>query len=167
MDIQKLSTRFSVTILTEKDIDVIYELCAGNPLFYQYCPPFITRKAILEDLKALPPNKTYDDKYYVGFWEEEQLVAIMDLIVGYPDEKTAFIGLFMLEKSMQGLGCGSRIIEECSQFLKREGFAFIRLGYAKGNPQSEHFWKKNGFEDTGIEVQNEGYVVVVLQKTLS
>ena len=42
----------------------------------------------------------------------------------------------------------------------------MRLGFAKGNPQSEHFWLKNGFERTGVEAQNDGYVVVVLEKEL-
>lgn len=34
----------------------------------------------------------------------------MDLIFRYPNEKTAFIGLFMMERSHQGKGTGSKII---------------------------------------------------------
>lgn len=41
------------------------------------------------------------------------------------------------------------------------------VALCKGNPQSEHFWVKNGFERTGVEVPNEGYTVVVLEKELN
>lgn len=166
MDIKKLSSRFSVRILTEEDVDAVYGLCVGNPLFYQHCPPDVTKNGILADMKALPPGKTFDDKYYIGFWDGKVLVAIMDLVVRYPDEKTAFIGLFMMEQSVQKRGWGSRMIEECGCSLRTEGFSFLRLGYAKGNSQSEHFWKKNGFHDVGIEKQKDRYVAVVLQKIL-
>ena len=57
-------------------------------------------------------------------------------------------------------------IYSAEKYLKSIGFDYIRLGFAKGNPQSENFWTKNGFERTGVEAQNEGYVVVVLQKIL-
>ena len=39
------------------------------------------------------------DKYYVGYFEEDRLGAVIDLILRYPNEETAFIGLFMMEKS--------------------------------------------------------------------
>lgn len=166
MDIHKLSSSYTIKPLTPQDLLAIYALSVGNPLFYQHCPPFVTEESILEDMQALPPGKTSEDKYYLGFWDKEQLIAILDLIINYPDEQTAFIGLFMMQSSMQGAGTGSRIIQECAQYLKGEGYLYLRLGYAKGNPQSEHFWKKNGFENTGIEREGSDYTVVVLQKTL-
>lgn len=90
----------------------------------------------------------------------------MDLILNYPDEHTAFIGLFMMDKTEQGKGIGSCIVDECFQFIQSQGYYFIRLGFAKGNPQSEAFWKKNGFMKTDIEYDNGNYTVVVMQKKL-
>ena len=55
----------------------------GNPLYFQYCPPMATHKSILDDMKALPPRTTYDDKYYMGFYEGDSLVAVMDLILRF------------------------------------------------------------------------------------
>ncbi|MEG1782750.1 MAG: hypothetical protein RR253_05840 [Oscillospiraceae bacterium] len=51
-------------------------------------------------------------------------------------------------------------------YLKESGFSFVRLGYAKGNRQSEKFWLKNGFEKTGTEVPAENYVIVSMEKQL-
>lgn len=166
MDKVNISCKYDVRKLTENDVDEIYELSIENPLFYKYCPPFVTKESILEDMKALPSKMTYKDKYYIGFWEGETLIAVMDFITNYPNDNTVFIGLFMVNHLVQGVGVGSSIIEDCSLYFKSQGYSFVKLGYAKGNLQSENFWRKNGFIDTGVTYQNEGYVVVVLQKTL-
>lgn len=165
-NVQQLSKRYKVRRLTEKDVDSVYELSAKNPVFYRYCPPFVTHKSILDDMKALPPRTDYDDKYYIGYFCEGRLIAVMDLILGYPGEETAFVGLFMMEKEYQGKGIGTVIVEECFDFLRETGYRFIRLGFAKGNPQSQGFWVKNGFSRTGVEADNGNYVMVVMEREL-
>jgi len=117
-------------------------------------------------MRALPPRMTPDDKYYVGFFQDDKLIAVMDLITNYPDTQTAFIGLFMMEKSEQGRGIGSSIISECAHYLKRVGAHYIRLGFAKGNPQSEAFWRKNEFEPVGIETDCGTYTALVMRRVL-
>ena len=64
----------------------------------------MTRDSILSDLVALPPGKLPDDKYYVGFFRGETLLAQMDLIADYPERAMAYIGLFMMEASVQQAG---------------------------------------------------------------
>ena len=145
MEIDFLSSRFAVRRLHEEDIDLIYDLCRRNVIFYQYHPPFVTRESIIEDMHILPPGKEAKDKYYIGLFENEKLAAIMDLILGYPAKDIAFIGLFMVNTEYQGKGVGSKIIAECVKYLRESGFNKIRLGVDKGNPQSSAFWKKNGF----------------------
>ena len=95
MEISSLSKFFVVRKLTINNVDTIYDMMSKNEIFYQYHPPFVTKESVVEDMEALPPNKSYDDKYYIGFFENDSLVAIMDLILGYPTEEIAFIGLFM------------------------------------------------------------------------
>ena len=97
-----------------------------------------------DDLKALPPDKTCEDKYFIGFFEYEALVGIINLITAYPDDETVFIGFFMLNIKYQHKGIASRIIKESIEYLKTEGYKKIRLGVDKGNPQNFSFWKKNG-----------------------
>lgn len=166
MKVEALSTQFAVRKLLEEDIGAIYSLSKGNPLFYRYCPPFVTEKSIRMDMRALPPHTSGENKYYIGFFNGEILIAVMDLILGYPDEKTAFIGLFMMEKAYQGRGTGTQIITECAESLYRQGFRRLCLGFAKGNPQSEAFWRKNGFLPTGVETDGGGYTIVVMEKSL-
>lgn len=42
----------------------------------------------------------YADKYYIGYFEGEKLVAVMDLILNFPNKETAFIGFFYDEYSL-------------------------------------------------------------------
>ncbi len=164
--IEHLSKQYRVRTLTDSDVAAVYAFCRETPLYYQYCPPFVTEDSIRADMTALPPRKTMEDKYYLGFFEGDRLAAVMDLILGFPKEETAFVGFFMMYKAIQGKGIGTALMQEVYAYLKQCGFNFVRLGFAKGNPQSEHFWLKNGFERTGVEAQNEGYVVVVMEKEL-
>ncbi len=165
MNIQGLSKVYKVSIIKESDVSAVYELCLGNPQYYEYCPPAVSMESIRADMQALPPGKTEKDKYYIGFWSGEKLVAVMDLILEYPDKKTAFIGFFMMDAAMQYKGIGSDIIEGVCRYLTKK-FSYVRLGYVKGNMQSEHFWIKNKFKPTGTVTQTKDYEVVVMQRAL-
>lgn len=159
----RLSNKYIVRKLTEDDIGVIYDLSIDNKVYYEYHPPVVTNDSIIEDMNALPPNKEMADKYYVGFFGEKnnELVAIMDLILGYPKNDTAFIGLFMMDIRVQGKGVGSEIITECISYLKEKGFEKVRLGVDKGNPQSFHFWTKNQFQ---VDESCKGKYIVMERK---
>lgn len=165
IELKQLSKTYRVSKLEDKDIQTVFLLCRENPQFYRYCPPFVSVNEIKKDMQALPTGKSLEDKYYLGFWDENQLVAVMDLILEYPDEKTAFIGFFMMNAQLQGRGIGSKIIEEACTYLK-EKFSYIRLGYVKGNRQSEGFWIKNKFHATGVITRTADYEIVMMQRRL-
>ena len=159
MDPHLLSKSYTVRKLDEADVDAIFELMRKNEIFYKYHPPFVTKESILEDMKALPPQKSYEDKYYIGFFEDETLVANMDLILSYPTEQIAFIGFFMTDVQYQNKGIGSKIIGEVCACLKSLGYTKVRLGVDKGNPQSYAFWLKNQFS----VIDENDYILMELQ----
>ena len=156
MDIKLLSKKYVVRRLDINDVDIIYDMSCKNEIFYKYHPPFVTKQSIVEDMEALPPNKSYDDKYYIGFFEDNTLVANMDLILGYPTEEIAFIGLIMTNVLYQNKGVGSQIVRDVCTYLKLLGYKKVRIGVDKENPQSNSFWNKNGF---CIIAENEYYVM--------
>ena len=102
------SQKYAVWPLTAGDVDKILALCAENEQFYRYHPPLATRESVLEDLSALPPGKNAADKHYLGFFDGKTLVAVLDLILDYPQEGTAYLGFFMTKKATQGRGIGAR-----------------------------------------------------------
>lgn len=155
MNVQRLSDRYHVRKLGAEDVEDIYTLCVENPLFYQYHPPVATRESILGDLTALPPGKEPKDKFFVGFYDEDVLLAVMDLILDYPKKQVAYIGFFMMNHAHQGRGIATDIISDSAQYLGECGYQKIRLAIDKGNPQSDAFWTKNHFRKTGEEYPND------------
>ena len=142
---KQFSTEYAVRRLRKNDVDRVLRLCVNNELYYQYCPPMVSRETICEEMAELPPGMGPESKYYVGYFDGERMIALLDLIEGYPEKDIAFIGLFMTEKEIQNRGVGTGIITQVLEYLKTSGFRAVRLAWVKGNPQSEHFWLKNGF----------------------
>ncbi|MBR0508790.1 MAG: GNAT family N-acetyltransferase [Clostridia bacterium] len=165
IDIAKLSSRYDVRPVREQDANEVYELCRGNPQYYRYREQGPTFKQILRDLHLTPPGINENDKYYVGFYDGGALFAVMDLIDGYPDREHAYIGFFMMAKACQGRQIGSGIVREVCLYLKDAGFSFVRLAIDKGNPQSSHFWAKNGFAVVK-EAKQGSHTLLVAEKAL-
>lgn len=161
-----MTERFSVRALTQSDLPAMLRVCQSNPLYYEHFGVAPTTKNLAADLTALPPGKTAADKHFLGFFDGETLAAIADLITGYPDAKTLYIGLFMLDAAYQGRGLGSRLAGRILSGAAQGGFSRARLAYVKTNPQSAAFWRKNGFLPTGQEADCGGCRVVVLEKAL-
>lgn len=114
-------------------------------IYYQYCPPYVTRKSIESDMMTLPGNIDIKDKYYVGYFKNEKLIAVLDLIDGYPKKDIVFIGFFMMDINVQKNGIGSAIVNELIEYLTTLKYKEVRIGWINGNLQAEHFWIKNGF----------------------
>ena len=160
------SERYAARPLTASDADAILTLCAENEQFYRYHPPLATKESVLEDLSALPPGKSAADKHYLGFFDGEGLVAVLDLIERYPQEDGAYIGFFMTRKAVQGRGVGSALIGELLNELREEGFRRVRLAVDRGNPQSKAFWEKNGFVLTGEEMPHDASAYLLMEREL-
>ncbi|AUI72620.1 GNAT family N-acetyltransferase [Companilactobacillus alimentarius] len=157
MDIQKLSSKYTVRPLVTSDTEIILKLNQSNPLYFKYCPPAISRPMIRHDMTVVPPHTSKDDKYYLGFFDGDKLVAMLDLVLNYPEKENVWIGLFMVDAKYSGKGIGTDIMNEIFTALSAEGFKEIGLAYAKGNPQSEHFLAKIGFFKTGVEEEEKNY----------
>ena len=163
LNISQLSTKYKIKKMGEEDVSGILHLENGNPLYFAYCPPKPCRETVLNDLKALPEGKSLEDKFYIGFFENDRLIAIMDFILSFPEEDTIFIGLFMMDSKESGKGKGSAIITEALSAWKSGGYKKVRLAYMKGNMQSRSFWRKCGFTETGVEKENEHGIAVIME----
>ena len=128
-------------------------------------PAEIITDAVSDKMRNTPPGITLSDKYFFGFFEGQELIAVMDLIDGYPKPENAYIGFFMMNQEYQGQQIGSAIIGETTDYLRKTGKTAIRLAIDKGNPQSSHFWKKNGFKVIS-EVDVNGWTKLVAEKPL-
>ena len=166
MNINLFSNKYEVRRLKEEDLNMIYSLCVENTEYYKHCPPFVTTQSIISDMNALPPRKTIEDKYYIGYFLGDSLVAVMDLIDNCPEANKAFIGFFMVKKSLHRNKIGFNIIEELSSYLKDNCYNEIRLGCIDTNKTAYSFWEYNGFVDTNLKNVTDLYTVKIMKKML-
>jgi len=71
----------------------------------------------------------------------------------------------MMDRRYQGKQIGSAIISEAADRLREMGKTAIMLGIDKENPQSVHFWKKNGFAVIR-EAEMDGWTALVAERKL-
>lgn len=169
MQVEKISNKYTVRRLyssDSSDVNNVLKLCSENILYYQYCPPFITKEGVIEDMEAIPPGKMKMDKNFLGYYKDDILIAVLDLIIGYPNVRTAYIGLFMMDIKVQGKGIGTKIIDELCDYLKNTGFERVELAWVKGNPQDEKFWTKNKFHAIGERSSNAAEHVIAAEREL-
>lgn len=160
IQIEKLSNAYTIRRLTDADVPMLYAWMLRNDQYFRYCGGSTTPERVRQDLTLCPPGTTPAQKHYVGFFDADTLVAVMDLIDGYPDADTAFIGFFMMNKDLQGQGTGTAIVRDALAALRALGYTAVRLGIDKENPQANHFWRKNGFAVLREAAQERGIVLL-------
>lgn len=160
IQIEKLSNAYTIRRLTNADVSMLYAWMLCNDQYFRYCGGGTTPEHVRQDLTLCPPGTAPAQKHYVGFFDADTLVAVMDLIDGYPDADTAFIGFFMVNKDLQGQGTGTAIVRDVLAALRALGYTAVRLGIDKENPQSNHFWCKNGFAVLREAAQERGIVLL-------
>ena len=160
IQIEKLSDSYTIRRLTDADVPMLYAWMLRNDQYFRYCGGSTTPERVRQDLTLCPPGTTPAQKHYVGFFDAGTLVAVMDLIDGYPNADTAFIGFFMMNRELQGQGTGTAIVRDVLAALRALGYTAVRLGIDKENPQSNHFWRKNGFTVLREAAQERGIVLL-------
>lgn len=104
----------------------------------------------LKILRDLPPGKTHGDKFVFGVMVEEALIGCADVIRGFPDSHTAFLGLLLIDETQQRQGIGSAVYRRLEQSIASwRGVTRIRLAVVGTNSSVVPFWESCGFQRTG------------------
>ncbi len=152
LDIEALSTGYEVRKITEAEITDVYRLCKSNKRYYRKLGEgHPTRESLTEVISDVPGESETEEKYFVGFYGDGKLVAVLDLITGSPDKSDAFIGWFMVDGEMQRQGIGSQMIADVRAAVKGAGCEKLSLGCVKEDEEALAFWKSCGFAPTGEE----------------
>lgn len=98
----------------------------------------------------LPPDKDYDDKLVYGIYEQDRMVGCIDLIRGYPDDTTAYLGLLLLTPPSRGRGIGAQAYALVESIVFGWGTCQkILLAVVRTVEEVIPFWRRMGFHETG------------------
>lgn len=111
-------------------------------------------EAASEALSALPPGVLNSQKVDLGLWDGQELVAFADVILGWPAESVAHVGLLMTHGARQGGGLGRVMHDAVIDLVGRTpNIQSLRLSVVDTNADlAEPFWAKLGYEPTGESV---------------
>ena len=60
---------------------------------------------------VLPEGRSEDDGFVYGVYLDGQMIGCADVVRGYPDPSTAFIGLLLISEDSKRRGCGTAAYE--------------------------------------------------------
>ena len=124
-------------------------------------------QALTDVISEVPEGSSAESKNFVGFYDEDsKLVAILDLITGYPESDDAFIGWFMVEAEKQGMGIGSQLFADIRAAMKAQGFDYLQVRLSKDSSDAVSFWQSQGFAATGEEDQSGRHTVLTFAREI-
>lgn len=150
---------------------LVQTLLDAAPTYYLLIdgvPDAGSAKAVFEEL---PPGRTYEDKHVLLIEEDGIPAGVIDLVIGYPHDKVAYIGLLVLDESRQGRGLGKATYQILEAYIRGFAVDSIQLGVNDTNHPGMTFWPKMGFQRNGRSRAHQGKkinsTVIVMEKSIS
>jgi GNAT superfamily N-acetyltransferase len=72
-------------------------------------------------------------------------VALLDMLEGYPDERTWFLGLIFIVPHARNRGLGTRLVEAVCDHARGHGASALRLAVAQNHPDARRLYERLGF----------------------
>ena len=160
LNINVLGIGYDVRRLTEADISDVFALAKGNRKFYRALGIKPSRARLTEIISDVPHGAVPNNKYFIGFYDQDDLVAVLDLITGYPQANEAFIGWFMVDADLQHQGVGSQIFADVRAAMQAQGYNRFEVACPEASEPGMAFWASQGFELTGQRDDSGDYPVV-------
>ena len=86
----------------------------------------------------------------LGFFEQDQLVGVVEMSFGFPKPEDAYLGLMLFEPMSRGRGLGPQFLRHCEGLARAKGCPRLYLAVLEENTKARAFWEANGFEATGL-----------------
>lgn len=100
-------------------------------------------------LGSRPPNVEPAQKHVVGFERGGEIVAIVDLVEGFPGEAEWYVGLLLLAPAERTRGLGTAVWNAMEVWIRAAGGRRVRLIVQQQNPAAARFWHSVGFTANG------------------
>ncbi len=146
LNIAAFSSDYTVKPIRESGISDVYRLYRRNRQYYRSRNIRPSLFGLTDVVTDPSENTGAGDRLFVGFYDPDHvLTAILNLTLHYPEEKSAFIGWFMVDAEKHRRGIGSQIFADVRAALKAEGFDHLSLSCRKRNTDAAAFWDRQGF----------------------
>lgn len=142
-----LLPEWEIRPVSGEDKEAVLALLQSCPDYFALEGPTPTMESLEHDLANLPPRCLPIQKHYVALWRGDKPEAVLDLVEGYPRERTLFVGLFLVRGDLHRTGVGRRVMGALPAAADGAGFDRVRLGCLKNNEGGHAFWQAMGYTD--------------------
>jgi ribosomal protein S18 acetylase RimI-like enzyme len=132
--------------LTAADLPRLLQLCQSCAAFYELVegqpPSDETAAEILGPLEARYARGT---KHVWGVEKEGALIAVAELLEGYPSTHDWYIGLLLVAPAHRRQGVGAQLCAALVRWMSERGASVVRLVVHLQNAGARAFWGRQGF----------------------
>lgn len=129
---------------TDADVPAIQALFELDPAYFEIkngAPPRPTEARRLMGL--LPPGPSLDHKHLLVI--DDARTGVLDIVDGYPDATTWFLGAIFLAPAARGRGLGERLLDALARTTRQAGGTALRLVVSVQNPRARRLYDRCGF----------------------
>lgn len=106
-----------------------------------------TKQDCIETIKY-ENNFPEDMCYCIGFSSNDEAIALLAILEGYPEADTIYIGLFLMDEKFKRKSIGTKIISSLIDVSFHAQYHSIKLSVQDNNISGCSFWRKLGFKTT-------------------
>lgn len=157
-----------ITELTSKDARAIATLLQHDGGYSMGVNTRPSERTDVDDLLySRPPGTAPDQKHVLGLWADDELVAVADVITGWPEQHTNWVGLLQVHEAHTGRGHARALHDE---LLRRFPAPAWRLAVVDSNDRVVGFWERLGYRATGenrpwTSASGEAHETILMQAT--
>jgi len=163
---------YTVRLMRPNDEAQIQALFESDPDYFRIVQGAPPGPAETKDLMSdLPEGKECCDKFvYIVFDRHGVVIAVVDLIRGYPSDEIWFLGLLFVAPANRNMGLGTRVLEAICVHVRQQGGLAIRLGVVRENVGARALYDCAGFhfiyERKRTYANGFSVMIDVLERTL-
>lgn len=151
----------------KKEIEAALSIYKSNPEYFSLMGnEEVSIQSIYKDFAKLPKAIKCSLKLYGLIYIDDEPIAVIDYLIGYPDKESAFLGFLIIDIKKQKKGYGKAIYNYIEEIFIKEEIKKIKLGVLEKNENALAFWKSLGFKHTEDSKNQDGYLVKVFEKSL-
>jgi GNAT superfamily N-acetyltransferase len=134
---------FDVRPLIDSDVPALERLFDEDAEYFEING---RRFSVDEMCAALPPGRTFDDKFTYVLERDGEVEGLIDVVRGFPEPHVWYLGFVFLSLRVRGGGTGRRCLHALYEWVRAQGGTVIRLGVVEPNLKARHLYATEGFE---------------------
>lgn len=142
------SAPYLVQELTENDLSQMLELEKSQSTYLKLQgKQNLTIEEIKSDLTSIPLSVKSEQKWTLGFFKADKLVAMIDFLTDYPEVQSVWIGLLLVSKNEEQQGIATHLLKALFKSFKSEQFTNVQTLKYEQEEVNQKLLEKFNFTD--------------------